>query len=46
MKPKNNRYKKNIEKNIFNYITNTQPTYNDIDSDPFLQGTCFIKIYK
>jgi len=44
MKPKNSRYKKNTEKTILNYTVKTQSTYNDIDSDPFLQGTCFIKL--
>jgi superfamily II DNA or RNA helicase len=40
MKPKNSKYKKNT----VNYNITTQPIYNDIDSDPFLQGKCFIKI--
>jgi superfamily II DNA or RNA helicase len=40
IKPKNTKYKKNIT----NYTVKTQPTFNDVDSDPFLQGKCFIKL--
>jgi superfamily II DNA or RNA helicase len=41
MKPKNSKYKKNVFNNV---NTETNYNFNDIDSDPFLQGNCFIKL--